>query len=404
VPIEIRAPGQDDLAPMLRADGRAYGFDYEPDDAEMALMFVDPPRFRLAFDQGAIVGIAGSFGLDLTVPGGAAVPMGGVTWVSVATTHRRQGLLRRLLDAVHADIDERGDACAGLGASEGSIYERFGYGVATYIRHVTIDKHTARFRPEFVPPPGTVRFIDDDDAKGYLADVWERSRRRCPGETTRSASWWDGVFAHQRKPRDGYSSVFRVVHRDGYAAYRIKTKWGSGFPASELEVVELVAATPEAHNALWYALMNVDLVGTVTRHWMPLDDPLPLMLDNARAVRTEQLRDCLWLQPRDFGALLRARTYGTDDAFVLEVHDPAPDAAPVRWTVDGGPGGATASRTRRRPDLVLGQAALGAIYLGGVRSSYLAAGRLIQERTAGALRRADLFFSADRLPFTQNPF
>jgi predicted acetyltransferase len=169
-------------------------------------------------------------------------------------------------------------------------------------------------------------------------------------------------------------------------------------------VLELVAATPEAHNALWYALLNVDLVGTITRHWMPLDDPLPLMLENARAVRTEQLRDCLWLQPRDIEAMLRARTYGTDDAFVLEVHAAAPDAAPVRWSVEGGPGGATASRTRRRPDLVLGQAALGAIYLGGLRPSYLATGRLIQERTTGALRRADLFFSGDRLPFTQNPF
>ena len=165
-----------------------------------------------------------------------------------------------------------------------------------------------------------------------------------------------------------------------------------------------MAATSEAHAALWHTVLSVDLVGTISRYRMPLDDPLPLLLENGRAVRTDQLRDCLWLQPRDAGALLRARTYGTDDGFVLEVDDATSSVAPVRWSVEGGPGGATASRTRRRPDLRLGQAALGAIYLGGVRPSYLARGRLIEERTRGALRRADLFFSAERLPYTQNPF
>ena len=67
----------------------------------------------------------------MTLPGGAAVPTGGVTWVSVAVTHRRQGLLGRLLEATHEDIDGRGEPLAALTASEGGIYERFGYGIAS---------------------------------------------------------------------------------------------------------------------------------------------------------------------------------------------------------------------------------------------------------------------------------
>jgi predicted acetyltransferase len=250
VSIELRAPTEADVPAMFTADGRAFGVAYTPDDVERALYFLDLPRFRIAVDQGAVVGVAGCVALDLTVPGGATVPMGGVTWVSVSTTHRRQGLLGRLLDAVHEDIDQRGEPCAGLTASEGAIYGRFGYGVASYLRHVTIDRHTARFRPEHVPPPGTVRFIEPDDAKGHAADMWERCRRLYPGEIGRSTSWWEGVFADQARERDGLSPVFRLAHRDGYAAYRMKPRWNEGHPGHELEVAELVAATREAHAAL----------------------------------------------------------------------------------------------------------------------------------------------------------
>ena len=76
----------------------------------------------------------------------------------------------------------------------------------------------------------------------------------------------------------------------------------------------------------------------------------------------------------------------------------------IRYQVEGGVDGGAAVRTRRRPDLVLDRAALGAICLGGFRPSVLARGRRIVETTAGALRRADGFFAADRLPSTQNPF
>ena len=84
-----------------------------------------------------------------------------MTWVSVAVTHRRQGIMTRLLDAVHDDIDARGEPLAALTASEGGIYERLGYGIATRRR---IDQHrpaggapAGRASP---PRSGTVRIVD----------------------------------------------------------------------------------------------------------------------------------------------------------------------------------------------------------------------------------------------------
>ena len=66
-----------------------------------------------------------------------------------------------------------------------------------------------------MPPRGTVRFIEPDDAKGYVADLWERCRRERPGETSRSSSWWEGVFDDQAKEQDGYTPVLRLADRDG---------------------------------------------------------------------------------------------------------------------------------------------------------------------------------------------
>jgi predicted acetyltransferase len=46
--------------------------------------------------------------------------------VVVAPTHRRRGLLTALIEAVHDQAVERGEPLAGLTASEGGIYRRFG--------------------------------------------------------------------------------------------------------------------------------------------------------------------------------------------------------------------------------------------------------------------------------------
>ena len=161
---------------------------------------MDLSRFRIAVEGGSIVGISGSFALDLTVPGGAALPMGGVTWVSVAATHRRQGVLRRLLAEIHADIDAREEPVAGLSASEGGIYGRFGYGVASQMRRVSIDTRAAQLRDELTPKPGSVRFLEAPEARvhgaGALGSV-PRARRRA----RRAAARRGGTWSSPTRPR-----------------------------------------------------------------------------------------------------------------------------------------------------------------------------------------------------------
>ena len=80
----------------------------------------------------AVVATAGAFPFRLTVPGGAQVGVAAVTVVTVQPTHRRQGLLRQMMDEQLDDVARRGEPLAALTASEASIYERFGYGIATF--------------------------------------------------------------------------------------------------------------------------------------------------------------------------------------------------------------------------------------------------------------------------------
>ncbi len=86
---------------------------------------------QAAFVDGRLVGGSAMISLEVTVPGSRPVRLGGVTSTAVAATHRRRGLLRLMMQAMFDEARERGEPLAGLSASEGTIYGRFGYGPAT---------------------------------------------------------------------------------------------------------------------------------------------------------------------------------------------------------------------------------------------------------------------------------
>jgi len=135
-----------------------------------------------------------------------------------------------------------------------------------------------------------------------------------------------------------------------------------------------------------------------------VDDPLRWRLPDARRLRVRQLRDHLWVRVVDVAADLSARTYSTDDALVLELHDGFRPANSGGWLIDGGPQGATVTRTDRPADLTLDAADLGALYLGGVPVSTLAAAGRVRELTTDAIARADRMFLVHPSPWCTTHF
>jgi predicted acetyltransferase len=394
MPITFRTATDADWAQICNVDGRAFGAAYTPETIERARPIHDVSRFELAFDGKEIVAVVGAYSLTVTVPGSGQLPMGGLTWVSTAATHRRQGLLSRLMARSMDDIDRRGEPVAMLGASEGGIYERYGFGVATQVRVTAIDRRLVQLRPEFQPRRGTVRFVEGDAALQHMAGVWSRFHRLRAGEVDRSEAWHRHLLEARSTEQGALSPAFYLSHRDGFAVYRIEQRWNEGQPAHHMRVLELVATTNDAHAALWHTVLGMDLVGEITSRLVPIDDPLPYLLTDPRALRTIALNDGVWVNVRNVAECMSARRYGIDDRLVVEIDG-------ERWAIEGGPDDARCTRVRSRPDLVMNRASLGALLLGGVRPSALAAGRRLEARSHDVLRRGDAFFLTSPVPHCQ---
>src|SRR5689334_23007130 len=114
--IEIRSARRDEIAELHHLDAVLFGYSEDPD--EPIVDTLEPERVVCAYDGGRMVGSSAGLSLELTVPGNARVRMNGVTWVGVLMTHRRRGIMRRLMVEQLARMAETGEPVAGLGASQ----------------------------------------------------------------------------------------------------------------------------------------------------------------------------------------------------------------------------------------------------------------------------------------------
>jgi GNAT superfamily N-acetyltransferase len=167
------------------------------DDAHAAAL-AEPGRTLGAFDGGQVIGGAGSYTSWLTVPGGERVPHAAVTQVGVLPTHTRRGVLTALLRRQLADIAARGEVVASLRASEAVIYERFGYGIATWAADYELDRRRGLLRDT----------LGAAARSGWLAGPnpgsrWPTSTGTRPGparSTGRSTGGTCGSSSRRRRP------------------------------------------------------------------------------------------------------------------------------------------------------------------------------------------------------------
>jgi len=408
--IEIRPIAVEELPELVRVSGTVFG-DPWPDDAvaEFPKLF-EADRSLCAFDaREGMVATGGAISLELTVPGEVGVPAGGLTLVSVLPTHRRRGILRALMQRHFEDVQARGEPVSILTASESLIYGRFGYGLASSAADLEIDRRHAAFARS-VPTARQVRMVAADEAARLLPEVFDRVRRAHPGQVSRTPAWWDLRVRDPEWARDGRGPRVNVVYEpalgrvDGYASYSMKSRWTGNIPDNVAQVLELMAVTPEAAASLWRFCLDLDLTTTVELRNRPVDEPLRWCLADPRRLRTTLLSDFLWLRVLDLRAALAARRYAASGQLVLEVADPLVPENDGRFRLDGGPSGADCARTTFEPDVVLDVAALGAVYLGGVRFSTLGRAGRIREARPGALARADAMFTSDLAPWCSTDF
>lgn len=172
-------------------------------------------RMHAAFDDGTIVGGAGAFPFEMSVPGGE-LRCGGVTVVGVYPTHRRRGALRAMMDAQLRDIHERGEPIAALWASEETIYGRYGYGIASWMGDIALPREWASFAKP-LERRGTVRFVEPAEAATLFPPVWEELMRRRPGAFRRTETWWRLRTTRIPDPEKDNPARFVVLEQDGEA-------------------------------------------------------------------------------------------------------------------------------------------------------------------------------------------
>lgn len=383
---EIRTAEDADWPAMTQLAGISFGGfrTVEATDSWRTMMPSD--GVVVACDGPDVIGQALYLDLELTVPGGATLPMAGVSWVAVAPTHRRRGVLTQLYVELHRRMAQANYPIAGLEASEYGIYGRFGYGAATVEQELTVDRTTAAFHPD-VPDPGGVRLVKPADHRAKIEEIYDRWRRRTPGGLHTPERLWDEVFADREVARGGGSQLIALLHDDGFAMYRIR----GVDEVKSVAVTKFAALTPDARIALWRVLIGMDLKDKITVPTHPAD-PLPYLLTDARLVEFSG-EDGLWLRIADIPRVLQARTYQGDLTAVLDVSDGVLGGG-GRFRLEVRDGTARCVPTDAAPDVSLDLSVLGSLYLGThLASSFHFAGRLRGEPTLVA--QLDAAFASD---------
>jgi predicted acetyltransferase len=269
-------------------------------------------------------------------------------------------------------------------------------------------------QPRIAPPEAEVDIIgvDPEQLVEPATEVHRRARLQRPGHIGRTPPYWERRLGLNGLRPAGSREPVCVLARnadgvvDGYAFWSaLDGDWFLDPMQAEVQLQEVLAATPDAYRALWRYLIGLDLVRLLLLEAYPVDEPLEWLLSDGRAAQRTWTGDNDWLRLLDVPAALSARRYQSTDRLVLQVVDSDGGWAAGRFTLDGGPGHAECTATpSATPDLRLSQRALAGIYLGGntVRSQQLAG--LVDEQTPGAAGRLESMFWTAQQPWNATPF
>lgn len=416
---EIRNVQQDEIAPWLRAMRTTLLVNPAAGGGQSLPWWQqvwNPERTFGGYVEGRCVATLRTFPTTMTIPSGTAehaeLPIDALTQVTVAGTHRRQGLLTGMLTRSLQGAKDRGEVASLLKAAEWQIYGRFGYWPAVMGANYRI---LSMRRPQIRPPETAHQLIgiELDQLAGPASDVHRRARLRRAGQIDRAAiDWQRRLGLNGLRPPGAHEPVCVVARNaegrvDGYAMWRANEGDWFLHPEDQAQAIvdEVLAATDDAYRALWHYLLNLDLVRMLQLNGYAVDEPLEWLLSDGRAAQRTWVGDNEWLRLLDVPAALSARRYASTDRLVLEVVDRDGGWAAGRFTLDGGP---THAECRAAPtataDLRLSQRALASIYLGGVTVAAQQLAGLVDEETPGAAARLESMFWTAQQPWNATPF
>jgi predicted acetyltransferase len=397
--VELRSVTPDELPEVIEAFDRTFGMTTTEESIHRTRLTTEPDRTVAARSvDGEVVGTAGSYSFELSLPFGRRAGCAGVTRVSVRADHRRRGVLTAMVRWLLDDAAAHGEPFAALWASESPIYGRFGFGPAAPTVHVELDRRHAQLG--VAAPVHEVRLVDADEAASSFAAIYDRASELRPGMLSRSPAWWQRLLFDPPSQRHGAGPLrLALVPGRGYAIHRLRSDWQEGVPVGTVDVEDLVAIDPEAQAALWRFVTDTDLAVRTVAGRRPVDDPLfTSLVDPVRARVTTAWP--LQLRLVDVPAAFEARGYGTDGRCRFALDDAFVPANAGTWelVVDGGRASCSRIDATTDVDLHLDAGALASLHLGGVAATQLvASGRIPGDRDAAA--SLDRLLASDVAPW-----
>ena len=395
--ITVRTIAEGEFAEWRRAGGLGFGFHATAEDVALERPLCEPDRTFAAFEGRRIVGTTATRTSSIVVPGGVAA-LGFVDDVAVLPTHRRRGIMTRMMRAQLGQMREFAEPLAALHASESVIYGRFGFGIATWAERWRIPRVHAEMAAE--PDAGGVaELVDADEARAEWPPLHRRAAADRAGMVMYGDEYWRFALADAEHQRRGASAFFHVAYKRGgrvagMASYRIVDR-------NVVLVVFLLGEDAEVEAELWRYCFGIDLKTEIRAFNRPTDDPLTWRLEDPRRLE-RVVHDHTWLRLVDVAAALEERRYGGEGALSIRVRDRFCAWNDGVYALEtGGENGE--AEVRRLPgssdaDIELGAADLAAAYLGGATFSALARAGRAREGGRGALRAADGMFRTARHP------
>ena len=240
--------------------------------------------------------------------------------VTVRTTHRRRGLLTRMMGDALTRARDEGLTLAALTVTEGGIYGRFGFGVATTSVAAELDSGP-RFqlardiepRVELATPEASV------EARRAVFDAFHAGNRGSHQRLAFYDAFLSGLWDHEKAApnRDVRSAVHLDADGkpDGVVSYHFEND------GEKVRVRDIIATNPEAELALWQFLASIDLVEKVVLRRLSPTSALPWALADPHRLTITKVADFTWLRVLDVPGALAARGFESDGEVAFTVDD-----------------------------------------------------------------------------------
>lgn len=282
--------------------------------------------------------------------------LAGLSAVATPPEHRRQGLVRRLVEHALEEYRDRGNYLTTLWPFNHPFYAQFGWALANRYAIQTFDPGVLTGID--ADSTGSVRPLDPDDHEA-LARVLDAASGHRNLFIERTEEWWrKRVFEGWQRDPYVYGWEWEGDLR-GYLVYTIQEDGDD----RELRVDELAAVDRAARRQLFRFIADHDSQVASVRLYGPPDDLLFDTVEDPEAIDVS-IKPGPMIRLVDVSAAIEARPAGGSGSITIEVTDHLADWNDGRFRIDLDDEGASCMAVDGEPDVACSIGALSQLYVG----------------------------------------